>query len=222
MSAASRLPGRSSRSTAAQTRASSPSTAPPDECQGDGLLDQRVVILAWPGPGQAEHRFQDFSPVLAVLIVCGQLGQRRRGDLVGGCRVAELFQAADQRALHGGELAARVQVAANVMGGLPRDDPLHQGGIRVPGNADGLLQHDSGELAPGAGGQRRDLLGQARRRGVSEPGQACGPDHPRIVLLPVGAQDLKGPVGLADQQGTARPGQYGRLRARPSPGPGPR
>ena len=31
-------------------------------------------------------------------------------------------------------------------------------------------------------------------------------------MLPVGAQDLQGPVGLADQQGTARPGQHGRLR----------
>jgi hypothetical protein len=41
------------------------------EMSAGSLVDLQVLTLAWPRPGETEHRFQDYPPVLAALIVGG-------------------------------------------------------------------------------------------------------------------------------------------------------
>ena len=217
-----RRPGRCSRSTAAHTRASGRTAAPPDRASStaSATTGSLVLVPAGAGPGQPQHGHQEFLPLPGVpggRRQGVQLGQRRGGHLVGGVGVAELFQAADQPDLHAGQPAAVGQVTADVMGGLAGHHPVHQPGTRIGGQPGRLAQHHRGHLLPVSHRQRGHQPGHPRIRRPGQPHQRPGPHHPRIILLPVGAQHLQRLAGLAVVQRAARPRQHHRLRRRPRP-----
>ncbi len=211
-----RRPGRCSRSTAAHTRASGRTAAPPDRASSTASATMRILVLAVAGlgPGQPQHGHHQLLPLPGIP---GrrwqgiQLGQGRGGHLVGGGGVAEGFQAADQPDLHAGQPAAIGQVTTDVMGGLAGHHPLHQPRPRISGQRGRLAQHRRGQLPPVRRRQGGHQPGHPGIRRAGQPHQRPGPHHPPIIVLSPGAQHL---------QCLARPGGHAARRP-PTPAPPP-
>jgi hypothetical protein len=128
--------------------------------QVHGLVDQRVLVLSRLGPGEPEECLQQLPAVGAARLAAGQLIERRPGHVAGGGPVAEVFQAADQPALHAGEPAAVAEIAADPVRGLPGHHAFHRPGAWILGHLDGLGQHRGCQRVPFACGERSGLLGE--------------------------------------------------------------
>ena len=149
-----------------------PDRGPCGQGHADGLPGQRVPVAGrGPGPGQAQVRHEQSLPA-GVSGRCP--GQRFPGDLPGGVLVAQLLQAADQRALDLREPVPQggIQVGADPVHGLPGYHPVRQPG---PGMRSDLRSGQDRPGQPGALGAENAAARSVQRGDAGSARQASGP-----------------------------------------------